>query len=631
MGVQAGVVFFDGRSTEEESRSMIASLQPFATEDVATWCDAGVLLASGTCRASAADPAAHQPRRSSSGLVMTWDGRIDNGSDLRLQLGRAIAQDATDADIALAMFETKGADGLRSLVGDWSLVIWDTRRRTLHLARDYMGVRPLYCYSNAETVMWSSSLGELAMRAGRADALDERFVARFMALRLSTDVTPYKDICAVPTGSCVSFTVERTETTRRFWRLEPGVIRYRDTRAYEEQLRALWRKAVGVRLRANGTVWAELSGGLDSSSVVCMADALIREGRVAATAIQPLSHVTLQSPEGDERTFIAEVEAQIGVRSAILGVEAHEDIGADDADWASPLAPRGVQVASVRHVRRHGGHVILSGRMGDVVMGCSHDNSVAVFDDFAAGHVATALAKMRSWSRACRKPFIEIGAELGREAVRCLFANAHEQPMSDTQRAGIDLLAAALRPLADGGRAFSGSRPSVPWSMRGLTSIVLGYCDDARLQPQSDVADVIYTYPFAHRPLVEFVLSIPGEELSAPGATRSLMRRAFHGFVPARVLRRLSKGYYPPAVRRATRRRLATLPPVEQFQIVQRGWIDPARLAEAIRMQTDGAGHTGGNVQLALLLEEWLLSRDRRAPAVMPTRKEVKTNGVLIA
>jgi hypothetical protein len=162
-------------------------------------------------------------------------------------------------------------------------------------------------------------------------------------------------------------------------------------------------------------------------------------------------------------------------------------------------------------------------------------------------------------------------------------------------------------------------------------STVLGYCDDARLQPHSDVADVIYTYPFAHRPLVEFVLAIPAEELSAPGTTRSLMRRAFRGLVPDRVLRRLSKGYYSPAVMRATRRRLATLPRLGQLQVVQRGWIDAARLADAIRMQADGGDHTGGNVQLALLLEEWLLSRNRRAPAVMPTRKEVTTNGVLIA
>jgi asparagine synthase len=254
-----------------------------------------------------------------------------------------------------------------------------------------------------------------------------------------------------------------------------------------------------------------------------------------------------------------------------------------------------------------------------------------VFDDLAAGHVTTALAKMRSWSRACRKPFVEIGAELVREALQCLSANLDERPMSDTQRDGIDLLTPELRLRADGGSAFSGSRPSGRWSTRVLTSIVLGYCNDARLAPYSDLSDVIYTYPFAHRPLVEFVLAIPAEELSAPGATRSLMRRAFHGLVPERILRRQSKGYYPPAVMRATRRRLATLPPVKQLQVVQRGWIDAARLAAAIRMQADGGGHTGGSVQLALLLEEWLLSRDRRAPAATPTRKEVTTNGVLIA
>src|SRR5205823_100822 len=149
-----------------------------------------------------------------------------------------------------------------------------------------------------------------------------------------------------------------------FWRHEPDVVRCVDRREYEERLRALWVDAVASRLRAHGTVWAELSGGLDSSSVVCMADRLIKGGRVAARAIQPISHATLQSHEGDERRFIAEVESRVGVASVIVGVEDHQDVVDPDWDWITPFAARGVGLATAQRIRERGGRLLLSGRVG---------------------------------------------------------------------------------------------------------------------------------------------------------------------------------------------------------------------------------------------------------------------------
>src|SRR5207248_7316850 len=142
----------------------------------------------------------------------------------------------------------------------------------------------------------------------RIDALSDRFASGFMSLRLSPEITPYDGVYAVPPGVCVSIAASGRVMRRRFWTLEAGEIRYPAPRAYEEQLLALWREAVRARLRSAGTVWAELSGGLDSSSVVCMADRLVKSGAVPAQALRLVSHVTLQSPEGDERRFIAEVE-----------------------------------------------------------------------------------------------------------------------------------------------------------------------------------------------------------------------------------------------------------------------------------------------------------------------------------
>jgi hypothetical protein len=159
--------------------------------------------------------------------------------------------------------------------------------------------------------------------------------------------------------------------------------------------------------------------------------------------------------------------------------------------------------------------------------------------------------------------------------------------------------------------------------------MVLSYATGARLDVPHHAPDVVYTYPFTHRPLVDFMLAIPGEELSAPGMTRSLMRRAFEPFVPPRILRRVSKGYYPPAAFRAARRLAAAMLPVDRLEVVQRGWIDAPRLQAALGALTDGGGETGGDIHRVLRLERWLQAR--RMKSQIPQRKEVNTNEVLNA
>src|SRR5258708_3478402 len=157
MGAQAGVVFFDRRPTGEAERALIAGLEPIAPDGVTVFAHAGAVLAYGACHVWTGERTFRQPRRSSSGLVITWDGRLDNRDDLRLTLGQAWPDDVSDPGIALAIFERWGVDGLARLVGDWSLVVWDGRLRTLYLARDYMGVRPLYYHEcPGRSVAWSS-------------------------------------------------------------------------------------------------------------------------------------------------------------------------------------------------------------------------------------------------------------------------------------------------------------------------------------------------------------------------------------------------------------------------------------------------------------------------------------------
>jgi asparagine synthase (glutamine-hydrolysing) len=479
-----------------------------------------------------------------------------------------------------------------------------------------MGVRPLCYFVDTRSAAWSSDLGELVLRTRRADFLSDAFAARFMSVGLASDVTPYEGVRVVPPGTCVSIAAPGSVAHTRFWNLDVGDIRYPDARSYEDRLRSLWSDAVQARLDTQAGVWAELSGGLDSSAVVCMADRLIKRGSTAAHALRLISHATLESPEGDERRFIAEVERQVDVASDIVGVEQYQEQTDPARVWLTPYALQGVGLETARRVRAAGGRVILSGRLGDAVMGCQPDNSIAVFDDLARGAFGRAAQSLRAWSRATRKPLVAL--------LRELLCGGAAAPSDGA----VELLTPALQSIVRDSPRIE-CPAGIRRSKRPLARMILGYSMGARLDVPDRSADVVYAYPFTHRPLVEFMLAIPGEQLSAPGTTRALMRRAFADLLPPRILRRISKGYYPPAAFRAARRLVAALPPLNELEVVQRGWIDPARLRTAIRVLTDGGGASGGDVHCVLRLEAWLQARRHRAQH--PNGKEVNSHEVLHA
>ena len=622
MATLVGTYSFDGRPAQQHTAALVCGLRKLghAGADV----EATGALAMGFA-------GGHLWRHESAGLVrapsgrlLAFDGRLDNRDDLSLAL-RGRFTDASDADLVLDAFDRWGVDGFSRMTGEWSAAIWDAADRTLHLARDYMGTRPLYYASGGATLMWSSSLGELALRSGRRDALSEAFVAGAVAGSLSPEWTPYHGVRAVPAATCVSFSPQAAERRHRWWSIASGELRLRCERDYDEALRALWLEAVSARLQTTGNTWAELSGGLDSSSVACMADTLIRNHRVPATSLRLISHATLESAEGDERAFIAEVERATGVVSDVLGLEQHRALVDEEWQWVSPFVARGVGLACLRHVRCRGGQLVLSGRMGDAVMGGEPDNCAAIFDDYAHDGMLAALRAARQWSRACRMPIVATCASLAR-VLRD--RTAAEPPSTAAQTA---LLTTRLRRyLDDSTEPGDGSLSDVRPAKRPLARLLLGYSDMARLDYPLNPPGLVHAYPFSHRPLVEFVMAIPGSVLTAPGETRTLMRRAFAGLVPARVLGRQSKGYYPPAALRALRPVAATMLPVDRLEVVRRGWIDPIALDTALRALVNGGG-AGTELRRVLRFEQWLAFRQRRGPAVTPQGKEVKTNGVLNA
>src|SRR5262249_57377787 len=241
--------------------------------------------------------------------VLHWDGRLDNRDDLLVRLRDSLQGDTGNAAIARATYERWGTGGLVHLIGDWSMVIRDRVNRTTVLASDFAGVRPLYYHVQAGRVLWSSRLQTLVDAAQISD-LDEQYVAGFLMFGGCPNRTPYKGIYSVPPGHAVCVSPEETNI-HRFWAMPTGeTIRYRSEHRYEEQLRALFREAVAVRLQTESPVLAELSGGLDSSSVACMASQLMKEGAVRASRLNGVSFVWRNSLD---EPFVRAVESHCGI------------------------------------------------------------------------------------------------------------------------------------------------------------------------------------------------------------------------------------------------------------------------------------------------------------------------------
>ena len=288
MSSQAGIFYFDEREIAGYEADAIRGWVRFDGYEAPTsHRRAGVFFAHAAWRLNSGTPRQTQPFLGQT-CAVTFDGRLDNRKDLLLRLGSALGADTSDAALAAAAYEAWGTEGLAHLIGDWSLVIWDRIRKAILLASDFAGVRPLYYCVQPNRVFWSTRLQPLVDWA-QPNEIDDGYVAGLLAHGGCPNRTPYRGVYPVPAGHAVVVTADGARI-RPFWRPPfADTIRYSHESEYEDHLRSLFREAVRCRVPTDAPCLCELSGGLDSSSVVSMAAEMIRAGEVKTERLVTLS------------------------------------------------------------------------------------------------------------------------------------------------------------------------------------------------------------------------------------------------------------------------------------------------------------------------------------------------------
>jgi asparagine synthase (glutamine-hydrolysing) len=543
--------------------------------------------------------------RSPEGHLLVWDGRLDNRAELRTDAKGQSTAKLADGELVMALCRQHGlARTLPRLIGDWALWFWDAERRQLFLARDFAGVRPLYYHVHREGVWWSGSIEALLSFINRPLPLDRRYVTGMFFLGPDPAGTPYDGIASVPPAHVV--TIERGGVRMEpFWRPPTERrISYRDDRDYEQHFRTLFREAVRCRLETEGPAWAFLSGGLDSSSIVCVADDLMASGDAPAPALHTITYIFESSSTTGERSFAAEVERRRGQSSHYLDT-AHYPYLRPRPSEAPPVpylldGSLAVAQAQKEVMERVGGRVLLCGSGGDEFLGNSRRGEVVLADHLRHAELRAFGRGLREWSTSLRRPALQL---LG-QTIASL---------------------PGRRP-----RAFPAGPP--PWLAGAFVDLVRDRGNVTRTQAHRDwpsslrsviarTAQQDYAswcgcdvrYPFVDRRLVEFCLSIPLEQLTRPGETRSLMRRALRGIVPEKVLLRRSKNVPAQPIGHAIEREWTRVSRLFERPLLQEyGIASGAGLEQALRRARHGAEKFLGPLLWAIVLEEWLQQASAR-------------------
>jgi asparagine synthase (glutamine-hydrolysing) len=521
--------------------------------------------------------------------------------------------------IAAMAFEKWGANCFAKLVGDWALSIWNPGSRSLILAKDPIGTRYLYYSFDNNQVTWSTILDPLIRLAGKTFALNEEYIAGWFSMFPAVDLTPCVGIHSVPPSSSVLLRPGKNSVST-YWDFDPkNKIRYRTEAEYEEHFRVVFAKAVQRKLRSDRPVLAELSGGRDSSSIVCMADTIVARGAADTPRLDTISYFDDAEPNWNERPYFTKVEEKRGRTGwhVNVGAQDPEEVPVHEPLLESPhgrfVSTPGYDGRTSRQMRMcmasQGNRVVLSGIGGDEVMGGVPTPAPELENLLARAQFGALAHQLKIWALQKRKPWFHLFWEAARGFFPLALVGVpkYMRPAPWLQSSFVKRHRAVLTGYPSRTKLF-GPLPSFQGNVGTLDALRRQLARTALpFEPPYE-----RRYPYLDRGLLEFMFAIPREQLVRPTQRRSLMRRALVGIVPDEILNRKTKAFVVRSPMVAISNDWAHFVGMTQNMLSSSlGIVDSERISEALQKVRRGEEVPIVALNRTLFLEGWL--KDLRA------------------
>lgn len=503
-------------------------------------------------------PAGHQPMAYADRYWMVYNGEIYNYREIRAeleQLGKKFFSDS-DSEVLLAAYAHWGAACLPRFNGMWAFAIYDQQAQTLFLARDRFGVKPLYLWRGASALRFASEIKAfIAAPEWRARARMER-VLDFLIWNVTDqdETTFFADVVQLPAGHYCELDLSPLATGGdiaglagvrpvRWYEPSPGPALTGD--AASTQVRQLLEDSVRLRLRADVVVGSCLSGGLDSSAIVCVMSREL-QAKDPSAAVKTITARSLDNAFDEGGYAHAVVAATRAIPTEVtpqpdgLFAELDQLVWHQDEPFVSTSIY--AQWSVFKAAAKQGLTVMLDGQGADEVFGGYR----GFFGAALAGHVRRgALASWIADVKALKQvagfsPIRSVGytlAYLFPGAAR-LIGKLDNRAYSDTSWIVQSHHAAFGDDPAQryGARATSVAGMSLA-QIKATNLPMLLHWEDRNSMAHSIEARV----PFLDYRVVEAGLGLPDAEKVHRGVSKSVVRRAMTGIVPSLVLDRRDK------------------------------------------------------------------------------------------
>jgi asparagine synthase (glutamine-hydrolysing) len=576
----------------------------------------------------------HQPMASEDGNAwIVFNGEIYNHLALREKLEARGHRYRTrsDTETILHLYQEHGERCVEHLQGMFAFALWDRRRRSLLLARDRLGIKPLYYAMTEREILFASEIKAILAAGGISPRLNASVLPEFLSTRfVSSEETFFRGIRKLLPGRTLSWSPERGSRERRYWRLplhrsEGSKATLRDCAA---EVRERLGAAVKSHLMADVPLGLFLSGGLDSSGLAALM------ARMVPDPIRTFS-VGFAEAEANELAYARLVARAVGAEHREIVVSPDEFFAAlPRLVWHEdePVAfPSSVPLYFVSRLAREHVKVVLTGEGADEIFLGYNRYRVTAWNDRlsrglwasvpgAARGALSGLAKRlpRSVRRYAERSFLAVPpgprslfyenfAVFTQPAQEALLADAEALAARDPYAVGLALYQEA------GGEALD--RMSHADLQTYLVELLM------KQDQMSMAASIESRVPFLDHQFVEHVMAIPARFKLRGWQTKAVLRAALADLVPRPILARRKMGFPVPVGRWL---RGPHWPLVQEWVLseraLSRGHFQPRAIERLANEHREGRADHGDKLWLLMNLELWqriFLDGERPAQAAM--------------
>lgn len=562
-----------------------------------------------------------QPLGNEDGSIqITYNGEVYNFAGLRVDLERRGHRFATrsDTEVLVHHYEQAGDEGLEALNGIFAFGIWDHNAGRLLLARDRVGVKPLY-YAPLPCggIAFASELSALLLHPDVDDAIDpEGLACLLFADYVHPPDTIVRGARKLEPGTCLSWAAGRTDGPNRYWRPSPPNPNPTDEATLARLLIEKQDAAVASQVVADVPVGVFLSGGIDSSLVTALA-------RRHVTGPLMSFSIGFADARFDESVFARRVAAHVGTRhieqafneSQLLDT-LDSALGCLDEPIGDPsiLPTYALSALAAGHVK-----VVLGGDGGDELWGG--------YPTYKAHRLAAAYQII---PRPIRRGVVETlvarlpvshGYQAFEWKAKRFVLRWADQPYARHLRwmSSVDV--------PDLGRAIPLGEKGIPPALRASAAAL-----DFHSVPDDVLALDLQTYlpgsvltkvdrasmahglevrpPMLDNLMIDFALSLPASVRMAGGKSKALLKRAASGLIPDDVIHRKKKGFAIPLARWLAgpiRSRVQDV--IDSSPLWDIGLLDRRVFAEWLRQHLDRAADRSRPLWAAIVLDHWFRSK----------------------